>query len=43
MPVRKVGSKYAIGSGKPMYATKAAADRAYKGYLAQKGKQRKGK
>ncbi len=40
MPVKKVGSKWAIGSGKPMYKTKAAADRAYKGYLAKKGKKR---
>lgn len=41
MPVKKVGNKWAIGSGKPMYSSKAAADRAYKGYLAKKG--RKGK
>ena len=38
MPVKKVGSKWAIGSGKPMYTTKAAADRAYKGYIASKSK-----
>ena len=36
MPVRKVGNKYAIGSGKAMYRTKAFADRAYKAYLAKK-------
>lgn len=36
MPVRKVGSKYAIGSGKPIYDSKAKADRAYKAYLAKK-------
>jgi hypothetical protein len=38
MPVKKVGNKYAIGSGKAMYKSKAAADRAYKAYLAKKGK-----
>lgn len=37
MPVKKKGSKYAIGKGKPVYKTKAKADRAYKGYLAKKG------
>jgi len=36
MPVRKVGNKWKIGSGKAMYKTKAAADRAYKAYLAKK-------
>jgi len=36
MPVRKVGKKYAIGSGKAMYDSKAKADRAYKAYLAKK-------
>jgi len=36
MPVRKVGNKYAIGSGKAMYDSKAKADRAYKAYLAKK-------
>mgnify|MGYP000073668236 CR=1 FL=1 len=38
MPVRKVGKKYAIGSGKAMFKSKASADRAYKAYLAKKGK-----
>lgn len=37
MPVYKVGDKYKVGKkGKPMYRTKAAADRAYKAYLAKK-------
>jgi len=40
MPVKlhAPSGKWQIGSGKPMYDTKAAADRAYKGYLASKGK-----
>ncbi len=32
--------KWRIGSGPAMYDTKAAAERAYKGYLAKKGKKR---
>ena len=37
MPVTKAPSgKYRIGSGKAMYKTKSAADRAYKAYLAKK-------
>ena len=36
MPVRKVGNKWAIGSGKAMYTSKAKAERAYKAYLAKK-------
>lgn len=36
MPVRKVGKKYAIGSGKAMYKTLSAAKRAYQAYLAKK-------
>lgn len=28
--------KWKIGTGRPMYKTKEAAERAYKGYLAQK-------
>lgn len=36
MPVRKVGKKYAIGSGKAMYKTKAKAERAYAAYRAKK-------
>ena len=39
MPVLKCSNgKYKIGSGKCMYKSKAAANRAYKAYLAQKGK-----
>jgi len=35
MPVRKASNgKWRIGSGKPIYKTKAAAERAYRGYLA---------
>ena len=37
MPVRKCSNgKYRIGSGKCMYDTKAAAERAYAGYRAKK-------
>jgi len=36
MPVVKKGKKWAVGSGKAMYRTKAGAERAYKGYLAKK-------
>ncbi len=36
MPVHKVGRKWAIGNGKPIYRTKVAAERAYRGYLAAK-------
>lgn len=36
MPVKKVGDKFAIGSGKAMYDSKAKAERAYKGYLGAK-------
>ena len=38
MPVRKSGNKWAIGTGRAIYKTKAAAERAYRGYLAQKSK-----
>jgi hypothetical protein len=38
MPVKKVCKKYAIGSGKAMYKSKAPAGRAYKAYLKTKGK-----
>jgi hypothetical protein len=39
MPVTKApNGKYRIGKGKPMYKTKASADKAYKAYLAKKGK-----
>ncbi len=41
MPVRKVGSKYAIGRGKPIYRTKAAATRAMRGMYAAKGRKKK--
>jgi hypothetical protein len=36
MPIRKVGNKYAVGSGKAMYDSKEKAERAYKGYLYHK-------
>jgi len=35
-PVRKKGKKWAIGSGKAMYGSKAKAERAYKGYRSRK-------
>ena len=39
MPVTKAqNGKYRIGTGKAMYTSKAAAQRAYKAYLAKKGK-----
>jgi len=39
MPVHKCpNGKYRIGSGKCMYDSKAKAESAYKGYLAQKNK-----
>lgn len=41
MPVRKVGSKYAIGRGKARYRSRAAAERAYRAYLARKHDQPK--
>jgi hypothetical protein len=45
VPVKKCpGGKYRIGSGKCIYSTRAAAERAYKGYLGSKyGGKRKGK
>jgi len=43
MPVRKKGNKWAIGSGKAMYKSKASAERAYKGYLGSKYAKKKGK
>ena len=36
MPVVKKGNKWAIGSGKAIYKTKASAERAYAGYRASK-------
>lgn len=37
MPVRKCGEgKYRIGSGKCMYKSKKAAERAYRAYRAKK-------
>lgn len=36
MPVIKKGGKWAIGSGRAMYKSRAAADRAYKAYRAKK-------
>lgn len=41
MPVVKRGDKWAIGSGKAMYKSKASADRAYKAYLAKKHDKKK--
>ena len=42
MPVRKCSNgKWAIGQGKCMYKSKAAAERAYRAYLAKKAKPRK--
>lgn len=41
MPVRKVGNKWAIGSGKAIYKTKASAERAYAGYRASEHKRHK--
>jgi len=42
MPVIKCSNgKYKIGSGKCMYKTKAAAERAYKAYLAKKHSKKK--
>lgn len=38
MPIKKVGRKYKIGSGRAMYKTMASAKRAYRAYLAKKGK-----
>jgi len=43
MPVIKKGSKWAIGSGKAMYTSKATAERAYRGYLYAKYHKKKGK
>jgi hypothetical protein len=41
MPVVKCSNgKYRIGNGKCIYTTKAAAERAYKAYLAQKNKKK---
>jgi hypothetical protein len=43
MPVIRKGSKFAIGSGKAIYDSKAEAERAFRGYLASKfGKKKKG-
>jgi len=37
MPVKKASNgKYRIGSGKAIYKSKAAAERAYKAYKAKK-------
>ena len=36
MPCIKVGSKWKLGSGKPMYTSKAACERAYAAYRAKK-------
>ena len=36
MPIKKVGKKYKIGSGKAMYKSKTSAERAYAAYRAKK-------
>ena len=42
MPVLKCpNGKYRIGQGKCMYKTKAAAERAYRAYLAKKHSKKK--
>jgi hypothetical protein len=42
MPVVKCSNgKWRIGNGPCMYHTKAAAERAYRAYLAEKGKEKK--
>lgn len=42
MPVRKCPKgKYRIGSGSCRYKTKKAAKKAYRAYLAKKGKKKK--
>lgn len=41
MPVRKVGRKYAIGKGKPVYKTKKSANEAMRAYYAKIGKRGK--
>ena len=42
MPVRKcVNGKWRIGNGPCMYTSKAKADKAYRAYLAKKGKKKK--
>lgn len=42
MPVKRCSNgKYRIGSGKCMYKTKAAAERAYRAYLAKRGRKKK--
>lgn len=42
MPVEKCSNgKWRIGSGKCMYETKAAAERAYKAYRAKKHEKKK--
>jgi hypothetical protein len=45
MPVRKCSKtgKWKIGNGKPMYATKADAEKAQRAYLAKRGSKKKGK
>lgn len=43
MPVKKCkNGKYRIGSGPCAYQTKAAADSAYRAYLAKKRKSKRG-
>lgn len=41
MPVRKIGNKYAVGSGKPVFKTKADAERAQAAIFAKRGGKKK--
>lgn len=42
MPVRQCkNGKWRIGSGKCMYTSKAKAEKAYRAYLAKKGKKKR--
>ena len=40
MPVRKVGIKYAVGKSKPIFKSKASAERAQKAIKAKKSGKR---
>ena len=37
----KASGRWRIGNGRPMYKTKASANKAYRGYLASKRKKKK--
>lgn len=43
MPIRRIGDRWAIGRGKPIYDTKDEAEKAYRAYLWSKYGKRKGK